>query len=388
MARWRSRKRRITPAAITRALAALESHVGAQLLYRTTRRLQLTEAGTRYAAVCRHILAELDEADLSVAGEHAAPHGVLTVTAPVMFGTRLLRPIVGEFLKMHPAVQIRFLLLNRVTNLVDEGIDVALRIAVLQDSTLIALRVGEVRRVLCASPRYLANRAPPKTIAELADHHCIAIEPTSAEDIWSFPPLAGRKMVRTVRVRPRLMVNADEAAVSAALDGEGIVRIYKIHQEVQDGRLVLLLPDDEPPPVPVHLVASEHRLALTKVRAFMDFAGERLRANFKETPRTVVVAKPSDAEPPTGPLRLIAGREVAHGRSSRTGSRAKFSDLRLIRGLRRPRHHDHALGQAHLGAVLAGEGQPPGRAGLGRRDFQKVAGAEVLHRLDLADHGA
>jgi DNA-binding transcriptional LysR family regulator len=272
-----------SPAAITRALAALEGHVGAQLLHRTTRRLQLTEAGERYAAVCRHVLAELDEADQSVAGERARPHGVLTVTAPVMFGTRILRPIVGEFLKLHPAVQIRYLLLNRLTNLVDEGIDVALRIAALQDSALVAQRIGEVSRVLCASPQYLAEHPAPRSISDLANHDCIGIEPTSAEDIWSFPPLPGRKMARTVRIRPRMMVNTDEAAVSAAIDGEGIVRIftYKIQKEVMDGSLVILLPDDQPPPVPVHLVASEHRLALTKVRAFMDFAGERLRANFR-----------------------------------------------------------------------------------------------------------
>ncbi|WP_019832699.1 LysR family transcriptional regulator [Sphingomonas sp. PR090111-T3T-6A] len=274
-----------SPAAITRAIAALESHVGTILLHRTPRRLQLTEAGERYVAVCRHVLAQLDEADRSATGEGMVPHGILTVTAPVMFGTRILRPIVGEFLSKYPAVQVRYLLLNRMTNLVDEGIDVGLRIAPLQDSALIALKIGEVRRVLCASPAYLARRGAPETISDLAGHDCIAIEPTSAEDIWSFPPLRGRKMARTVRVRPRLMVNADEAAVSAAVDGEGIVRIlsYKIQQEVLDGKLVILLPDDQPPPVPVHLIASEHRLALTKVRAFMDFAGERLRASFRAT---------------------------------------------------------------------------------------------------------
>ncbi len=274
-----------SPAAITRAIAALESHVGTILLHRTPRRLQLTEAGERYVAVCRHVLAEIDEADLSAAGEGMAPHGVLTVTAPVMFGTRILRPIVGEFLRKYPAVQVRYLLLNRMTNLAEEGIDVGLRIAALQDSTLIALRIGEVSRVLCASPAYLARRPAPATISDLAGHDCIAIEPTSAEDIWSFPPLPGRKMARTVRIRPRLMVNADEAAVSAAVDGEGVVRIlnYKIQQEVLDGRLVVLLSNDQPPPVPVHLIASEHRLALSKVRAFMDFAGERLRASFRAT---------------------------------------------------------------------------------------------------------
>lgn len=271
-----------SPAAVTRAIAALEGHVGASLLHRTTRKLQLTEAGERYATVCRHVLAQLDEADRSAAGQAAAPHGVLTVTAPVMFGTRILRPVVGEFLRKYPKIQIRYLLLDRLTNLVDEGIDIGLRIAALQDSSLIARRIGEVRRVLCASPAYLARRPAPLTISDLASHDCIAIEPTSPEDIWSFPPLPGRQMARTVRVRPRLMVNADEAAVSAAVDGEGIARIfsYKIQEEVGAGRLVILLPQDEPPAVPVHLVASQTRLTVPKVRAFMDFAGERLRASF------------------------------------------------------------------------------------------------------------
>jgi DNA-binding transcriptional LysR family regulator len=154
----------------------------------------------------------------------------------------------------------------------------------LEDSALIAQRIGTVRRVLCASPRYLADRPPPSRLAELAEHDIIAIEPSGADEIWSFPPLPGAKIARTVRVKPRLMVNADEAAVSAAIDGEGIVRIfsYKIQQEVQDGRLVVLLPNDEPPPVPVHLVATEGGLALAKVRAFVDFAGPRLRASFSE----------------------------------------------------------------------------------------------------------
>lgn len=270
-----------SPAAVTRAIAGLESRIGAALLHRTTRKLFLTEAGERYASVCRSVLAQVEDAELS-AGEQAAPHGVLTITAPVMFGTRILSPVVGAFLRDHPGVQVRYLLLNRMTNLVDEGIDVALRIAALQDSALIAQKVGEVQRILCASPEYLARRPAPRTIADLAGHDCIAIEPTSAEDIWSFPPAPGRKVARTVRIKPRLMVNADEAAVSAAVNGEGIVRIlsYKVQQEVRDGRLVILLPGDQPAPLPVQLVASAHRLTTPKVRAFMDFAGDRLRASF------------------------------------------------------------------------------------------------------------
>lgn len=283
-----------SPAAMTRAIAALERHVGARLLHRTTRGLQLTEAGEQYAAVCRRVLTDLDEADLALAGNRAAPRGVLTVTAPVMFGTRVLRPVVGEFLRAYPAMQVRYLLLNRVTNLVDEGIDVALRIAPLQESSLIAVRIGEVRRVLCASPRYLADRPPINTLADLARHDCIGIEPTSPTDIWSFPPARGSRIARTVRVKPRLMVNTDDAAVGAAIDGEGIVRIfsYKIQDEVRDGRLAVLLPADEPPPVPIHLVVSPDRLALAKVRAFMDFAAGRLRTHLD---RMVPQVQTSDA---------------------------------------------------------------------------------------------
>ncbi len=302
-----------SPAAVTRAITSLESHVGAQLLHRTTRRLQLTESGERYAVVCRRVLLDLEEADLSMAGDQAAPRGVLTVTAPVMFGTRILRPVVGEFLRAHPAVQIRFLLLNRMTNLIDEGIDVALRIAPLQDSSLVAIRIGEVRRVLCAAPKYLACRPPLTTLAHLAHHDCIGIEPTNPNDVWSFPPAVGGRVSRAIRIRPRLMVNTDEAAVSAAIDGEGIVRIfsYKIQREVEDGSLIILLPDDEPPPVPVHLVASPDRLALAKVRAFIDFAAARLRAGFNRLPTRGDTAARIDGSPDVCAVTASGARQPA-----------------------------------------------------------------------------
>ena len=271
-----------SPAAVTRAIAGLETHVGLELLQRTTRTLHLTEGGERYAAVCRRVLAELEEADSSVAGDRGAARGVLSVTSPVMFGTRYLRPVVGAFLAAHPDVQIRLLLLDRMVNLVDEGVDVALRIAPLPDSSLIALRVGEVRRVLCAAPAYLAGKPPIGKPADLAGHNCIAIDPSSPSELWSFPPPPGGRIARTVRVKPRLMVNADEPAMNAAVAGEGIVRIlsYKVDREIRDGSLVALLVGDEPPPVPVNLVIPEGRLSLTKVRAFVDFAAERLRREF------------------------------------------------------------------------------------------------------------
>jgi DNA-binding transcriptional LysR family regulator len=207
---------------------------------------------------------------------------LLTITAPVMFGTRILRPIVSAFLRAHPAVQIRYLLLDRLVNLVDEGVDVALRIAPLADSALIALRVGEVRRVLCAAPDYLAHKPPIAKPADLLKHDCIAVTQLSSNEIWTFRPSPKGRTARTVGVKPRLMVNADEAAVNAAVDGEGIVRIlsYKIDRAVREGRLVVLLPDDEPPQLPVHLVVPEGRLAIAKIRAFVDFTLPRLKAEF------------------------------------------------------------------------------------------------------------
>jgi len=260
-----------SPAAVTRAVAFLENHVGVKLLHRTTRTMRLTEAGERYASACRRVLADLEEADMSAAGDRAAPRGVLTVTAPVMFGTRILRPIVSAFLASQPAVQIRYLLLDRLVNLIDEGVDVALRIAHLPDSALIALRVGEVRRVLCAAPSYLAR------FPAIAD--CIAVAQLSPNEMWSFPPPPGGTIARTVRVRPRLTVNAIEPAVDAAIDGEGIVRVlsYQIEREIRDGRLVIVLRKDEPPPLPVHLVVPEGRLAFAKVRAFVDHSVARLK---------------------------------------------------------------------------------------------------------------
>ncbi|HTJ91410.1 MAG TPA: LysR substrate-binding domain-containing protein, partial [Acidocella sp.] len=157
-------------AAITRTIAFLEEELGVVLLHRTTRSIRLSEAGERYVAACRRILADLEEADLMAAGAQATPRGLLTVTAPVMFGTRILRPVVDEFLRAYPDVQIRYLLLDRQVRLTDEGIDVALRIAPLPDSSLIAIKVGEIRRVVAASPQYLENRPMVRGPEDLAFH--------------------------------------------------------------------------------------------------------------------------------------------------------------------------------------------------------------------------
>lgn len=276
-----------SPAAVTRAIAFLETHVGGQLLQRTTRMMRLTETGERYASVCRRVLDELEEADLSAAGERAAPRGLLTITAPVRFGTIILRPIISAFLTAQPAVRVRYLLLDRPVNLIDEGMDVALRIAHLPDSGLIAIRVGEVRRVVCAAPAYLERKGVAFTPADLADHDCIAVSQTGQGETWSFPALAGAAIARAVKIKPRMTVNAIEPAVDAAVEGEGIARVlsYQIESEVRNGRLVILLKDDEPPPLPVHLILPEGRLAIAKVRAFVDFAAPRLKAMFAQMHR-------------------------------------------------------------------------------------------------------
>jgi DNA-binding transcriptional LysR family regulator len=270
--------------AVTRAINALEGHVGARLLDRTTRMIRLTEAGERYAAACRRVLVDLEEAELQAAGERAAPRGLLTLTAPVVAGTRLLRPLVDAFLDEQPEVQVRMLLLDRVVSLLDEGVDLALRIAHLPDSSLIALRIGSVRQVVCAAPSYLAQHGVPQEPGDLAGHRCIAQIHPLAGELWTFPPIAQGSRPRQVRVKPRLMASSVEAAIASAVDGHGLVRAlcYQVADEVRSGRLQLVLTDSEPEALPVHLVAPEGRLSVAKVRAFADFALPKLKARFAE----------------------------------------------------------------------------------------------------------
>ncbi|AZO81543.1 MULTISPECIES: LysR family transcriptional regulator [unclassified Bosea (in: a-proteobacteria)] len=270
--------------AVTRAINALEGHVGARLLDRTTRMIRLTEAGERYAAACRRVLVDLEEAELQAAGERAAPRGLLTLTAPVVAGTRLLRPLVDAFLDEQPEVQVRMLLLDRVVSLLDEGVDLALRIAHLPDSNLVALRVGSVRQIVCAAPSYLARHGVPQEPGDLAGHRCIAQIHPLAGELWTFPPISEGGRPRQVKVKPRLIASSVEAAIASAVDGHGLVRplCYQVTDEVRSGWLKLVLTDCEPEPLPVHLVAPEGRLSVAKVRAFADFALPKLKARFAE----------------------------------------------------------------------------------------------------------
>jgi DNA-binding transcriptional LysR family regulator len=271
-----------SPAAVSRAIAFLENHVGAELLHRTTRSLRLSEAGERYAAACRRVLVDLEEADLIALGERSAPRGTLTITAPPISGEEILRPVIDAYLDAYPAVAVNLLLLDRPANLVEEGIDVALRVGQLPDSSMVAVRVGgDVRRVIVAAPLYLDQHPRIVEPADLARHQIVTTT-HFGQDTWVFPPAPGATIARSVHFKPRLVVNSVRAALASAVDGQGVTRLYTYHvaERVLDGSLRILLRDAEPPSLPVHLIMPQGRTAVPKVRAFLDFAAPRLRAAF------------------------------------------------------------------------------------------------------------
>lgn len=275
-----ARRLRRSAASVTRAIAFLEDHVGTPLLHRTTRSIRLSEAGERYLAACRRILSDLEEADLLAAGEAAAPRGLLTVTGPLVSGARILRPIVDAYLAAYPAVTARLLTLDRKLNLVEEGIDVALRIGHLPDSSLVAVKVGDVRQVICASPAYIKAHPPIRRPRDLSAHSCIAMT-VFGEESWGFGA-KGRSAEELVPITPRLIVNTVEAAVGSAVDGCGLTRAfsYQVAEEVRAGKLRIVLPDEELPVMPAHVITPQGRLSVPKVRAFVDFAVPRLKAEF------------------------------------------------------------------------------------------------------------
>ncbi len=277
-----SRRLKRSPTAVSRALAFLEAHVGVELLHRTTRSIRLSEAGERYAAACRRMLVDLEEADMLAAGERAAPRGMLTISAPPISGEEVLRPILDDFLDLYPAVSARLLLLDRHVNLIDEGVDIALRTADLPDSSLVSVHLGgNVRRVVVASPRYLADHPRIDEPADLARHQIVAFTNLGLNS-WSFTPAKGSTIPRTIQFNPRLTVNTVRAAVASAVAGRGLTRLYSYHiaEYVRDGRLKIVLADAEHPPLPVNLLAPHGRMSVPKVRAFVDFAAPRLRAAY------------------------------------------------------------------------------------------------------------
>lgn len=271
-----ARARDISAPAATRAVASLEQHLGALLLQRTTRSLRLTEQGEVFLADCRRILAELEAAEAAITGARHEPRGTLAVTAPAQFGSRHIAPLLFEFLDRHPQLQARAQFTNRLVHLIDEGFDVALRIAVLPDSGLTAVPVGQMRAVVVASPDYLQRFGVPREPADLKQHRAIGFTIEGQDRSgWSF----GRGRAAAAPLE-RLVVNANDVKVAAAVAGQGLARAlaYQVTDEVQDGRLRVVLQAHEPPPVPVHLVYPAGRVAAAKVREFVQFAADRLRA--------------------------------------------------------------------------------------------------------------
>ena len=268
---------RISPPAVTRAIASLEERLGGRLFNRTTRSISLTEAGARFLESARRLLADVEEAERSAVGETAVPHGHLSITASVTFGRSALAPVVSAFLAAHPRVSASVVLLDRVVNLVEEGFDVAVRIAPMPDSSLMARRIGEIRRVLVASPDYVARRGAPQAPADLKTHALIAFTPLMPNREWRYVDARG---ANSVSLAPRFEINDAVAAIKACEAGDGITIAlsYMVAEQVRGGRLVTVLDGFTPPPIPVHLVHAQSRLVAPKIRAFVDFATPMLRA--------------------------------------------------------------------------------------------------------------
>lgn len=271
-----ARRLNMSPPAVTRFVSALEARLDVQLFTRTTRQVALTEAGERLHRDAGRILADLAEAEASATGAHAAPRGLLRITAPVLFGQRFVAPILRDYLDAYPAVAASLLLVDRVVSLIEEGLDVALRIGQLPDSTLSALRVGAVRRVTVAAPGYLARATTPQTPAALSEHRIVFSSAAGDAPAWAFVRRGKRN---TVRVEPALRVNTMSAAIDAAIAGWGVTRVlsYQVADAIASGALVEVLQDDEDRLMPIHLVHAEGRRAAAKIRTFVDFAAHRLR---------------------------------------------------------------------------------------------------------------
>lgn len=270
-----ARRLNMSPTTVSRTIAALEVELGVQLLMRTTRSVRLTEEGAEFLTRCRAGIAEIDGAFDTARSGRQMPRGSLTVTAPVMFGRKHVLPIVVELLQLYPDLQVRLLLLDRVVRLAEEGVDIAVRIADLPDSSLHMLRLGELRRVLCASPSYLAIHGRPKSLKDLRAHDLIGIEDEGGpHQGW------GLDMTSQSGHPPRLVVNNMDAAIAAAVAGLGVVRSfsYQIAEEVAAGRLEPLLTDDASPVLPISLLFQSGRKGHPNVRAFIEVARRQLAA--------------------------------------------------------------------------------------------------------------
>ena len=275
-----------SPASVTRAVADLESRLGVRLLTRTTRAVSTTEAGQRFLGGAKRVLADLDEIERAAAGQGTAPRGELRLTAPILFGRLHVLPIVTEFLDRFPEVRAALALVDRPVDLVEEGLDVAVRIGALGESSAVATRVGALRRIVVASPDYLARRGTPQRPADLTDHDVVAFSGIAGVEHWVFREAAGDV---NVAIRPRLVVSTAEAAIDAARAGFGLTRVlsYQAAEDVARGSLLRVLPGYEGDEVPIHLVYPGGRHPPPKLRAFLDFTTPRLRRRCAAITRAV-----------------------------------------------------------------------------------------------------
>ncbi|MFK3824939.1 LysR family transcriptional regulator [Pseudomonas yamanorum] len=268
-------------ASVSRKVAELETHLKTRLLHRTTRQLSLTDAGASYLDACRRILEDISEAERAATGEYSQPRGELVVTAPVVFGRLHIVPVVAEFLAQYPEIDINLILTDRVVHLMEEHCDVAVRIGELPDSSLKAMQVGTVRRVVCASPAYLAARGVPAEPQDLAAHDCITFEVLASQGPWGF---GAGKAGLSVPVHSRLSVNTAEAAIAAATLGVGVIRVlsYQVADAVREEALAVVLEAFESAPLPISLVHKGQSPLPLKLRAFLDFVMPRLRARIAQ----------------------------------------------------------------------------------------------------------
>ncbi|WP_431258339.1 LysR family transcriptional regulator [Roseateles chitinivorans] len=273
-----ARKLNLSPATVTRAVLDLEEHLGASLFTRTTRVVRLTDAGSGYLEDCKQLLGDLAEADGAVASVHGTPRGRVTITAPAMFGNLYIAPLVTDYLRRFTETQAVCLFVDRVVNMDDEAVDVAVRLGELPDSSLQAVRVGTIRRVLCASPDYLERRGTPQHPEELARHTIISATGLTPTTRWHF---AEQDEARVYELRPTLMTTTNDAAITAAVGGLGITRLmsYQVREPLRDGRLQTLLSAYESGPVPIHVLHRQGRRPNAKVRALLDLLIEQLRAD-------------------------------------------------------------------------------------------------------------
>jgi len=260
---------------VVRSLAALERSVGVRLMHRTTRRSSLSDEGREYYERCRRVLAEVADADAALTARRVEPRGRLRLTAPVMYGRMHVAPLVTEFIRRYPGLEVELLLLDRVVDLVEEGMDAGVRIAHLPESSLVAARVGETGRVVCASPAYMKKAGALQNPSDLAAHRCVMFTGLGTHAEWSF----GTTDRTRVPVQPILRTNQVDVAVEACLQGLGVGQFlsYQVEALVASGKLRRVLRDFEPPPVPIQIVYPHARFLSPNVRAFVDFAGPRLR---------------------------------------------------------------------------------------------------------------